>query len=71
MQTFSNQATLTYNGTTIASNVVQGELIEVLSAAKTATTDSYETGETVTYAVSIVNTGTTPYNGITVTDNLG
>ena len=71
MQTFFNQATLSYNGTTVASNIVQGELIEVLSAAKTATASSYEPGDTVTYAVSIVNTGTTPYNGITVTDDLG
>lgn len=71
MQTFFNQATLTYNGNTVSSNIVQGELIKVLSAAKTATADSYEPGDTVTYVVSIVNTGTTPYNGITVTDDLG
>lgn len=71
MQTFFNQATLTYNGNIVASNIVQGELIEVLSAAKTATADSYEPGDTVTYAVSIVNSGTAPYNGITVTDDLG
>lgn len=71
MQTFFNQATLTYNGNTVASNIVQGELIEVLSAAKTATADSYEPGDTVTYAVSIVNSGAAPYNGITVTDDLG
>lgn len=71
MQTFFNRATLSYNGNTVASNIVQGELIEVLSAAKTATADSYEPGDTVTYAVSIVNSGTAPYNGITVTDDLG
>ncbi len=71
MQTFFNQATLSYNGNTVASNIVQGELIEVLSAVKTATAESYEPGDTVTYAVSIVNSGTAPYNGITVTDDLG
>ncbi len=71
MQTFFNQATLSYNGNTVVSNIVQGELIEVLSAAKTVTADSYEPGDTVTYVVSIVNSGTTPYNGITVTDDLG
>ena len=71
MQTFFNQATLTYNGGSTTSNIVQGELIEVLSAAKTATVTSYEPDETVTYAVSIVNSGTTPYTGITITDDLG
>lgn len=71
MQTFFNQATLSYNGNTITSNIVQGELIEVLSAEKTSTATSYELGDAVTYAVSIVNTGTTPYTGVTVTDNLG
>lgn len=71
MQTFFNQAALSYNGNTVLSNIVQGELIEVLSAAKTATADSYEPGDTVTYAVSIVNSGTAPYNSITITDDLG
>ena len=71
MQTFFNQATLSYNGNTVTSNIVQGELIEVLSADKTVTADSYEPGDTVTYAISIVNSGTAPYNGLTVTDDLG
>lgn len=71
MQTFFNQATLSYNGNTITSNIVQGELIEVLSADKTVTADSYEPGDTVTYAISIVNSGTAPYNGLSVTDDLG
>lgn len=71
MQTFFNQATLSYNGNTIASNIVQGELIEVLSVGKTVTAESYEPGDTVTYVISIVNSGTAPYSGITVTDNLG
>lgn len=71
MQTFFNQATLSYNGNTIASNIVQGELIEVLSVGKTVAAESYELGDTVTYVISIVNSGTAPYSGITVTDNLG
>lgn len=71
MQTFFNQATLSYNGNTITSNIVQGELVAVLSAAKTVTANSYEPGDTVTYVISIVNSGTTAYNGITVTDDLG
>lgn len=53
------------------SNIVQGELVEVLSAVKTSVTETYRQGDTVTYIVSIVNTGTVPYTGLTVTDNLG
>lgn len=71
MQTFFNQATLTYNDTVVTSNTVQGELIEVLSAVKTSVTETYGRGETVTYIISIVNTGTAAYTGLTVTDNLG
>jgi len=31
----------------------------------------YVPGDTVTYAVSVVNTGTSPYTGLTLTDDLG
>ena len=71
MATFTNQATLSYNNTTTTSNVVTGEIVEVLSATKTALTDTYRAGDTVTYVVSIVNTGNTPYTDLTVVDNLG
>ena len=36
MATFTNQATLTYNGGTASSNITTGELLEVLTATKTA-----------------------------------
>lgn len=71
MPTFFNQATLSYNGNTVNSNIVQGEIIQVLSAAKTSTAESYETGDTVTYIISIVNTGTAPFANLTVADDLG
>lgn len=71
MPTFYNQATLSYNGNTVTSNVVQGEIVAVLSAAKTATAETYEQGEVITYAISLVNSGTTAYTGLTVSDNLG
>lgn len=35
MAVFFNQATLTYNDTTTNSNIVSGEIIEVLSVSKT------------------------------------
>ena len=71
MAIFTNQATLTYNNTTVSSNIVTGEITEVLTASKTAVSDAYSPGEVLTYAVSLVNTGTTDLTGITITDNLG
>lgn len=71
MPTFQNRATLSVGGNTINSNVVQGEIAEVLRITKTAVNGSYVPGDTVTYAVSVVNTGTAPYTGLTLTDNLG
>ncbi|MBP3442285.1 MAG: DUF11 domain-containing protein [Clostridia bacterium] len=71
MATFFNQATLTYNGTSVNSNIVTGELVEVLSATKTALTGDYTTGDVVSYAVNIINSGTTDFTGLTVTDDLG
>ena len=71
MAQFTNQAQLTYNGTVVNSNVVVGEILEVVSAVKTAVGDTYSADGTVTYAVSVVNTGATAITGLTVTDNLG
>ena len=71
MASFTNFATLSYNGGTTNSNTVTGELLETLTAAKTAVTPASTAGENVTYAVSLVNTGTAPLTGVTVTDDLG
>jgi uncharacterized repeat protein (TIGR01451 family) len=71
MAQFTNQAQLSYNNATVNSNVAVGEVLEVLSAAKTAVTETYTQDDTVTYVISAVNTGTTPLSGITVSDNLG
>jgi len=71
MAIFSNQATLTYNGNTTNSNIAYGEILEVLSATKTALEDSYTPDGTVTYVVTLRNTGTTALTGLTVTDDLG
>ncbi len=61
--TFFNQATLRYNNTVTNSNIASGELVEVLSATKTAVRDTYQVGEDITYAVSILNSGTVPFAG--------
>ncbi|MBQ8261150.1 MAG: DUF11 domain-containing protein [Lachnospiraceae bacterium] len=71
MATFYNQATLSYNDVVTDSNIVTGEILEVLSATKTAVSDTYDMGDTVTYVISIVNSGTSAFTNLTVTDNLG
>lgn len=71
MAFFTNQATLSYNNTTTTSNIVTGELLEVLSATKNALDSEYHYGDTITYAISIINTGTTAFNNLTIIDDLG
>ena len=70
MATFTNKATLSYNGLTVASNTVTGEIAEVLEISKTALSETY--GEDpVTYAVAFVNSGASALTGLTMTDDLG
>ena len=71
MATFTNRATLSYNNGVVNSNTVTGQIVEVLSASKTALTDSYGSGDTVTYVINLINSGNTAYTGLTVTDDLG
>ena len=71
MAQFTNQATLSYHNAVINSNIAVGEILETLSATKTAVRDVYSSGDTVTYVISIVNSGTTAFSGLAVTDNLG
>lgn len=71
MAIFTNYATLSYNGVTKDSNIVTGELLEVLSATKTAITNNYTTNDNITYVISLANSGATPLTSLTVTDNLG
>ncbi len=71
MAAFFNQATLSYNGNVINSNITEGEILEVLSASKTAVADTYMRNSEVTYIINIVNSGNTAYNNLTITDNLG
>lgn len=71
MATFTNSATLSYNGNTVNSNTVTGNIVEVLSVTKTAVDTSYNANDALTYIISITNSGTTPITGVTVSDNLG
>ena len=71
MPTFTNKATLTYNGRTTDSNTVTGNYTETLSVTKTAVNSTYADGSQITYAVSLINSGVTPFTGLTLTDDLG
>ena len=71
MAIFSNQATLTYNGSSTNSNIAYGEILDVLVATKTAVEGSYTPGQIVTYVVTLRNTGTSALTGLTVMDDLG
>lgn len=71
MARFTNYATLSYNGGTTNSNTVTGELLQGLTAEKTAVTDSYAARERVTYVLSLVNSGTSALTGLSVSDDLG
>ena len=71
MAIFSNQATLTYNGSSTNSNIAYGEILDVLVATKTAVEGTYTPGQIVTYVVTLRNTGTAALTGLMVTDDLG
>lgn len=71
MAIFSNQATLTYNGNTTNSNIAYGEILEALAVTKSAIEASYTAGSNITYVVTVRNTGNTPLNALTVSDDLG
>lgn len=71
MASFTNFATLSYNGGTTNSNTVTGEILETLAATKTAVRSSYGAGEDVAYVINLVNSGSTPLGGLTLADDLG
>ena len=71
MAVFTNFATLSYKGGTRNSNTVTGEIMETVSVQKTAVSTGYGAGDTLSYAVSLVNSGPADVSGLTVTDDLG
>ena len=71
MPTFSNQATLSYNSSTVSSNTVTGEVVSSLSLIKTALSSVYAPGDVISYAISISNSGENDFTGLTLTDDLG
>lgn len=71
MAQFTNQAQLRYGNSVTNSNIAVGEILEVLSVTKTAVRSTYNQNDAITYLISIVNSGTTPVTGLTLSDDLG
>lgn len=71
MAQFTNQAQLRYGNSVTNSNIAVGEILEVLSVTKTAVRSTYNQNDAITYLISIVNSGTLPVTGLTLTDDLG
>lgn len=71
MAVFFNQATLTYNGGVANSNIVSGEIVEVITTTKTATPSTYRAGDVITYVVTLANSGLSAVNGLSLSDDLG
>ena len=71
MATFTNKATLTYNGRSTDSNTVVGNFAEILAVTKTAVDNTYSDGSDITYIVSLVNSSTSSLSGLTLVDDLG
>lgn len=71
MATFTNQATLSFSGGTVNSNVATGNLIETLSLTKTPVSATYEPNDNVTYVINLINSGGAALTNLTLSDNLG
>lgn len=71
MATFTNKATLSYNGGSTDSNTVTGVFQEALSATKTPLETSYEIGQRVVYVLSLINSGASSLSGVNIADDLG
>jgi len=71
LATFTNRATLSYNGGSVDSNVVTGTINETLSLTKNALTPDYTRDGNVVYVINLVNSGTAAFSELTLTDDLG
>ncbi len=70
MATFTNQATLIYNGQSTSSNVTTGEVTSGLTLTKTSISREYGRDDRVSYIVTVTNEGSA-ITGATLTDDLG
>lgn len=73
---FQNIANVSYNygdgnTYTVQSNAITGEIVDSLSLLKMSINPSYCLSESMTYVITVKNSGDTAYNNLIVTDNLG
>ncbi len=71
MATFTNKATLSYNGRTTDSNTVTGTISQTLSLTKNALVNEYTRDDNIVYVVNLINSGSASFTNLTVTDTLG
>lgn len=71
MASFTNQATLRYQGSEIRSNIVTGEMVLNVSVSKSSVESAYAPGGRISYLVSLVNNSTSEIEGLALTDDLG
>lgn len=72
MAIFNNQAQLSYDTTTLNSNVAVGEIRTALTMEKTVLSGlTYGLGDTVVYQVTISNAGGAAISGLRMKDSLG
>jgi len=71
MAVFTNLATLSFSGGSVNSNIVTGEIVEMLSLDKDAVNTAYEADDSVTFVISLDNSGETDLNDLTLTEDLG
>lgn len=71
MAQFINQATISYTGGEASSNIVTGEITQAIVMTKNSVQECYRQGDTLTYVISLRNTGAAAFTGLTLTDNLG
>ncbi len=71
MATFTNRATLSYNGITTDSNTVTGTINQTLSLTKNALLDDYSRDDNIVYVINLINSGAAAFSDLTLTDNLG
>ena len=70
MATFTNQATLIYNGQSTVSNITTGEVTSGLTLTKTSISRDYGVDDHISYIITIENAGAA-ITGATLTDDLG
>ena len=71
MATFFNQASISFGGYVTNSNITVGEVLDTLSVTKSVISSGYGQNGGTVYAVSLVNSGTTPISTISISDDLG